>query len=103
MGGVRSNCNSKGSHLPPVTLEEFWLQENLDKKGHLYSFGTEDVKLRKSATIATARHSSTELFVQREQAQALNESITKQAESISQIAKKQGDAQAYYEKNFEIS
>ena len=48
------------------------------------------VKLKKSATIAAARHSSAKHFDLREQTQLLNESITKQAEAITQIAKKQG-------------
>ena len=47
------------------------------------------VKLKKSATIADARYSSTEHFDPREQAQLLNQRITKQADVISQIAKKQ--------------
>ena len=73
-----------------MTQEEFWIKENLDKKGRVYGFGTEGVKLKKSATIAAACHSSAEHFNPRQQAQLLNESITKQAEAITQIAKKQG-------------
>ena len=73
-----------------MTQEEFWIKNNLDKKGRVYSFGTEGVKLKKSATIVVAHHSSAEHFDPREQAQLLNESITKQAETITQIAKKKG-------------
>ena len=73
-----------------MTQEEFWIKENLDKKGRVYGFGAEGVKLKKSATIAAARHSSAEHFDPRQQAQLFNESITKQAEAITQIAKKQG-------------
>ena len=72
-----------------MTQKEFWIKENLDKKDCVYGFGTEGVKLKKSATIAAARHSSAEHFDPRQQAQLLNESITKQAEAITQIAKKQ--------------
>ena len=72
-----------------MTLEEFWLQGNLDKKDRVYGFGNKGVKLKKSATITAARHSSAEHFDPREQAQLLNQNITKQAEAISQIAKKQ--------------
>lgn len=79
-----------GSQLPPMTPEEFWLQENLNKKDRAYGFGTEGVKLKKSVTVAATCHSSAEHFDPREQAQLLNQSITKQAEAISQIAKKQG-------------
>ena len=71
-----------------MTQEEFWIKENPDKKGRVYGFGTEGVKLNKSTTLAAARHSSTEHFDQRGQAQLLNQSITKQAEVINQIAKK---------------
>lgn len=79
-----------GSQLPPMTQEEFWIKENLDKKGRVYGFGADGVKLNKSATIAAAHHSSAEHFDPRQQAQLFNESITKQAEAITQIAKKQG-------------
>jgi len=48
--------------------EEFWIKENLGKKGRVYGFGTERIKLKKSATIAAARHSSAEHFNPREQA-----------------------------------
>lgn len=78
-----------GSQLPPMTPEEFWFQKNLDKKGRVYGFGTEEVKLKKSVTITAARHSPAEHFDWRKQAQLLNQNITKQAEAISQIAKKQ--------------
>ena len=71
-----------------MTPEEFWVKENLDKKDHVYDFGTERVKLKKSSTIAATRHSLAEHFDPREQAQLFNQSITKQAEAISQIAKK---------------
>ena len=59
--------------------------------------------MKKSATIAVARHSSAEHFDPREQVQLLNQSITKQAEAISQIAKKTGEDRADYEKSFKIS
>ena len=55
-----------------MTPEEFWLKENLDKKGHVYGFGTKGVKLKKSAIIVATRYSSTEHFYPREQAQLLN-------------------------------
>lgn len=87
-----------GSQLPPMTSEEFGLQENLDKKDRVYSFGIKGVKLKKSATIVTARHSSAEHFDPREQAQLLNQSITKQAEAINQIAKKQGKTERIMKK-----
>ena len=73
-----------------MTPKEFWVKENLDKKGRIYGFGTEGVKLKKSATIAASRHSSVEHFDPREQVQLLNQSITKQAEAINQIVKQQG-------------
>ena len=66
-----------------MTQEEFWIKENLDKKCHMYDFGMEGVKLKKSVTIAAVRHSSAEHFDPREQAQLLNESIIKQAEAIT--------------------
>ena len=88
MGGVHSSCNSRGSQLPPMTQEEFWIKENLDKKDRVCSFSSEGVKLKKSATIAAARYSSAEHFDPREQTQLLNQSIIKQAKTISQIAKK---------------
>ena len=74
--------------MSPMTQEEFWSKGNLDKKGHVYGFGAEGVKLKKLATIAAARHSSVEHFDPRQQAQLLNESITRQAKAITQIAKK---------------
>jgi len=49
-----------------MNSEEFWIKENLDKKDHVYGFDTEGVKLKKSATIAAARHSSVEHFDPRE-------------------------------------
>jgi len=55
--------------------------------------------LKKSATIAAARHLSAEHFDPRQQAQLLNESITKQAETITQIAKKQGKTERMLKKN----
>ena len=70
----------------------------MDKKGHVYVFGTEGVKLKKSATIAAARHSSDEHFDPKEQAQLLNHSISKQAKPISQIAKKQGKTECIMKK-----
>ena len=54
--------------------------------------------MKKSATIAAARHSSAEHFDPREQAQLLSQSITKQAEAISQIAKKQGKIECIIKK-----
>ena len=51
-----------------MTPEEFWIKENLDKEGRVYGFDTERVKLKKSATIAAAWHSSAEHFDPREQA-----------------------------------
>ena len=71
-----------------MTQEEFRIKENLDKEGRVYGFGMEGVKLKKSVTIAVVRYSSVEHFDPRQQAQLLNESITKQAEAITQIAKK---------------
>jgi len=71
-----------------MTPEEFWVKENPNKKGRVYGFGTEGVKLKKSATIAVAHHSSAEHFDPREQARLLNQSITKQAEVVTQITKK---------------
>ena len=71
-----------------MTQEEFWIKENRDKKGRVYGFGTEGIKLKKSATIAAARRSSAEHFDPREQAQLLSESIAKQAEVITQLTKK---------------
>jgi len=59
--------------------------------------------LKKSATIAAARHSSAEHFDPREQAQLLSQSITKQEEAISQIARKQGKTECIMKKGFEIS
>ena len=56
--------------------------------------------LKKSATIAAARHSSGEHFNPRQQAQLLNESIIKQAEAITQIAKKQGKTKRMLKKIF---
>ena len=82
-----------------MTPEEFWVKENLDKKGRVYGFGTQGVKLKKSAAIAAARHSSAEHLDPREQAQLLNQSIIKQAEVISQIAKKQGKTKRIIKKN----
>ena len=84
--------------MPPITQEEFWIKENLDKKGRVYGFGTEGVKLKKSATIAAARHSSAEHFDPRQQAQLFNESITKQAEAITQLTKKQGKTERMLKK-----
>ena len=78
------------SQLSPMTPEEFWIKENLDKKDRVYGFDIERVKLKKSCTIAAARHSSDEHFDPKEQAQLLNHNISKQAKPISQIAKKQG-------------
>jgi len=66
-----------------MTQEEFWIKENLDKKGRVYGLDTDGVKLKKSTTIAVAHHSSAEHFNPREQVQLLNESITKQAEAIT--------------------
>ena len=63
--------------LSPMTPEEFWDKENLDKKGRVYGFGMEGVKLKKSTRIAAARHSSVEHFDPRKQAQLPNQSITK--------------------------
>jgi len=91
------------SQLSPMTPEEFWIKENLDKKDRVYGFDIERVKLKKSCTIAAARHSSAEHFDPREQAQLLNQSITKQAEAIRKIAKKIGEDRANYEKKIEIS
>ena len=54
--------------------------------------------MKKLATIAAARHSSAEHFDPRQQAQFLNESITKQAEAITQIAKKQGKTECMLKK-----
>ena len=45
-----------------MTQEEFWIKDNLDKKGRVYGFGAKGVKLKKSATIAAARHSSAKHF-----------------------------------------
>ena len=92
-----------GSQLLPMTPEEFWLQENLDKKGRVYGFGTEGVKLKKSATIASTRHTSAEYFDPREQPQLLGQSISKQEEAISQIVRKQGKTECIMKKSFEIS
>jgi len=72
MGGVHSSCNSRWSQLPPMTQEQFWFQENLDKKGRAYGFRTEGVKLKKSAIIAGVHHSSAEHFDLRQQALLLN-------------------------------
>ena len=49
-----------------MTPEEFWVKENLDKKGRVNGFGTDGVKLNKSATIVAARHSLAEHFDPRE-------------------------------------
>jgi len=81
-----------------MTQEEFWIKENLDKKARVYGFGREMVKLKKSVIIAVARHSSAEHFDPRQQAQLLTESITKQAEAITQIAKKQGKTERMLKK-----
>ena len=54
--------------------------------------------LKKSATIAAACHSSVEHFDPRQQAQLLNESITRQAEAITQIAMKQGKTERMLKK-----
>ena len=54
--------------------------------------------MKKSATIAAARHSSVEHFDPRQQVQLLSESITKQAEVITQIAKKQGKTERMLKK-----
>jgi len=54
-----------------MTQVEFWIKENLDKKGRIYGFGTEGFKLKKSATIVAARHLSAEHFDPRQQAQFL--------------------------------
>ena len=63
MGGVHSSCNSKGLPTAPYDPPEgFWVKENLDKKGHVYGFDMEGVKLKKSATIAVAHHSSVKHF-----------------------------------------
>jgi len=56
MGGVHSSNNSRGLSTAAYDPEEFWLQENLGKKGRVYGFGTEGVKLKKSATITAACH-----------------------------------------------
>ena len=72
-------------------------------KGCVYGFGTEGVMLKKSATIVATRYSSAEHFDPREQAQLLNQNITKQAEAISQIAKKPGKTECIMKKGFEIS
>ena len=82
-----------------MTQEEFWIKENLDKKDRVYGFGAEEIKLKKSTTIAAARHSSAEHFDPRQQAQLLSESVTKQAEAIAQIAKKTGKDRAHAEKS----
>jgi len=58
--------------------------------------------LKKSAIIAAACHSSAEHFDPRQHAQLLSESITKQAEAITQIAKKTGKDRAHVEKSFKI-
>ena len=88
MGGVHSICKSGQLSTAPYDPRRALVKENLDKKDRVYGFGTERVKLKKLATVAAARHSSAEHFDQREQAQLLNQSITKQAEAISQITKK---------------
>ena len=86
-----------------MTQEEFWIKENLDKKDRVYGFGTEGVKLKKLATITAAHHSSAEHFDPREQAQLLNQSITKQGKAISQIVEKQGKTERIMKKSFKIS
>ena len=68
------------------------------ESSHVYNFDTEGVKLKKLATIAATSHLLAEHFGPRKQAQVLHHSITKQAEAITQIAKKQGKTERIMEK-----